>query len=913
MSNSLKAGNRYPWRAKSRLFSFVQRTEWVNWANRSCYRSPPGATLKPSRPMFNSTQLCRYLSLCLWALGVALTLSADAAAAPAFRLYTAPAGVTRVAYEELARVGLGGPVASDQVSVWNLGEPVAIWFDDGGDGLFGPGDGFELVAQRLAGEQSYFHPFAARNVYQVRLDRGSGRRMRSLDAVRSAEGLAGGSRLESLAMRRTVHLEEDRLLIRLSGREVKEEGAPDLWYWSKLTHIDNDPFSISLELPSLDLASPAPVRLRAQFRGISRPVRRAGAVPLLDHAVGLELDGSWLGGDSWDGKGVHTVELPPIAPAQLRSSDSLLTIQVPPRVPAGSSDPLVDVVMVNWVEINYPFNGLVSDSAVEIELSASDAQAGGFVPVQAAFDLVAYGAGGSRIEVPAGAGGFEVDGDAGERRWWLVPSGGLRSVHHIELDKPSNLRDTVNQADYLVITHPRLRAAVEPLVEYHRKHGLAVEVVEIQDIFDEFNHGILDPRALRDFISHAYHSWRSPAPRYVLLVGDASWDSKNETVDDANYANWSDRALTRGGQRFKVKTGLPPAGSNNDRNLIPSASFHTPQGHAASDNYFVAVDGDDFYPDLAIGRFPVVEPAEVTAIVDKTLRYMDHPEVGPWRRRVLWITNESRAYQRRSDKFASLLGERGFSSSKVYPSPEEADNAEHQETLIRAFGEGQLLVHFLGHGGRLIWRTGPPDIRKNHDLFTLEHLDRLPPSDRLPVILSMTCHSGPFDHPSADSIGEKFIRLKGRGAIAVVAASWRNGPAPMLSEALVRELSKPGRIGDAFRQAKQGQRELLVEIYNLFGDPAVPIATPGHRVALERLPNGQVRATVDLPNFSGRALVEWVADDEVVESREMAVTASTFEVPRSAALVADWLRVYVWNQEVGTDGLGALNLEETAE
>ena len=42
------------------------------------------------------------------------------------------------------------------------------------------------------------------------------------------------------------------------------------------------------------------------------------------------------------------------------------------------------------------------------------------------------------------------------------------------------------------------------------------------------NHGILHPKALKDFLSYAYHSWRPPAPRFVLLVGDASWDAKNE-------------------------------------------------------------------------------------------------------------------------------------------------------------------------------------------------------------------------------------------------------------------------------------------------------------------------------------------------------------------------------------------------
>ena len=49
------------------------------------------------------------------------------------------------------------------------------------------------------------------------------------------------------------------------------------------------------------------------------------------------------------------------------------------------------------------------------------------------------------------------------------------------------------------------------------------------------------------------------------------------------------------------------------------------------------------------------------------------------------------------------------------------------------------------------------------------------------MVLSMTCYSAPFDHPSADSIGEKFLRVPGKGAVAVLAASWRNAPYQAMS------------------------------------------------------------------------------------------------------------------------------------
>ena len=170
---------------------------------------------------------------------------------------------------------------------------------------------------------------------------------------------------------------------------------------------------------------------------------------------------------------------------------------------------------------------------------------------------------------------------------------------------------------------------------------------------------------------------------------------------------------------------------------------------------------------------------------------------------------------------------KGMTGVKIYPRPEDPDNREHQGEILRAFAAGQLLVHFLGHGGRYIWRTGAPDYQKNHDLFTLEDLDALEPSARLPVVLSMTCYSAPFDHPTADSIGEKLLRLPASGAIAVIAASWRNAPSEAWSSALLDELTRPdATVGEALAAAKRriGDR-MFVETYNLLGDPALRLAS----------------------------------------------------------------------------------------
>jgi hypothetical protein len=405
----------------------------------------------------------------------------------------------------------------------------------------------------------------------------------------------------------------------------------------------------------------------------------------------------------------------------------------------------------------------------------------------------------------------------------------LRAPAAVERDVPSTWTTAPRRADYLVVTTKALQAAVAPLVELRRRQGLAVEVVDVQDVFDELNHGLPHPAALRAFFAHAYQHWQPPAPRFALLVGDASWDS-GDSPDGSRYP---DAAFTpaHGTVFAQIDSPRYPLERRAHRNLVPTWSYDTYDGHAAGDNWLADVVGDDEKPELAIGRFPVTTADEVTAIVAKVLRYERDAAAGDWQRNVLWISNEDRSFQATSDRLAQRYGERGFSAEKIYAHAEVTPTEADQAAIRSALGNGQLIVHFIGHGGRFIWRTGPPDWMKHRDLFNLDDVERLAPSDRLPVVLAMTCYSAPFDHPTADSIGEKFLREPERGAVAVIAASWRNAPSYQMSETLVDELLQAPTLGEGLQAAKRrSPNRDFVQQYNLLGDPALRLRRAGPEV-----------------------------------------------------------------------------------
>lgn len=753
-----------------------------------------------------------FIGMGLCALGLPASGGITEPPPQSFRISLSEPGIYRVSYERLAAAGLAAPVSSRRLGLTHQGRPVPIFVSDGGDGLFGPGDQVEFEGDRLAGEGAYLNAHTSANVYVLATGGGEAARFEGAAAVPEGDG-AGALRVD-------LHLERDLLLLRFAQAAVE----PDLWTWAKLTPLDAEPFRLPLDLEGLDTASQQPVRVRVRFKGWSSPREKPAGWP--DHRVEASVDGgSWVVGEWEQAQSAFVLDLPPLSAREISPGAVELTLRVPRRtLPSG--DPFVDISVLDWVEVSYPHGGTLRAEQTRLTLAAGAnpclaAPAGSAVLYGAGIRLAGLGERGCARGLPAGP-------------FWAVRDGRLREPESVELDTPSDLASRERQADYLMIVHRRLRAAIEPLAAFHLGRGLSVEVVDIQDVYDEWSHGIGDPRALRSFLEHAWKHWRRPAPRFVLLVGDASWDGKNrrggeQESPDATYA-------AAHGNQFPAIPSTPYEEARLDnRNLIPTWSYPTSDGHAAGDNHFAALDGDDINPVLAIGRFPVTEPVEVEAIVAKILRYAGSVEDGPWRREVLFVTTDDTGWQQWSNDLAARIGERGFVSSTVYPRPGALPGEADQTALREALARGQLLVHFIGHGGRFIWRTGPPDWTKQTDLFNLKDVDLLPESGRLPVVLSMTCYSAPFDHPTADSIGEKLLRAPGKGAIAVFAASWRNTPTYTMSLPLVDELLKPGTLGEAIVRAKRRSfNRTLIEQYNLLGDPALPLAVPEGAADLNR-------------------------------------------------------------------------------
>jgi hypothetical protein len=98
--------------------------------------------------------------------------------------------------------------------------------------------------------------------------------------------------------------------------------------------------------------------------------------------------------------------------------------------------------------------------------------------------------------------------------------------------------------------------------------------------------------------------------------------------------------------------------------------------------------------------------------------------------------------------------------------------------------------------------------------------------------MTMSCLNGYFHFPYFDSLAEALLQAGDKGAIAAISPSGLSldGPAHIYHQQLIRELTsgRNPRLGDAILAAQRDYAETgmfveLLEIYHLFGDPALPL------------------------------------------------------------------------------------------
>ena len=263
---------------------------------------------------------------------------------------------------------------SGDLALLNRGHEVPIRVIGDKHGQFGPGARIEWIGQALHGPSSWYDPYSTVNVYLLGATSGKHARMTERAAKQ------GG---KAAALQRSLHLEQENLLLRLSSSEMKPGDEPDVWQWAKLTPIDAKPFELSFDAADEDARSThVPTTLTLNFRGVSNIIPVKGKTKLPDHQVVVRLNGKTLQTLEWDGRAEFRKQLA-VPHALLRAKGNQLELSVPRRdAPNDKTGFIVDVVMFNWMRVTYPVRG-------DLDADASAFSADSDAPI----DLEYHGAG----------------------------------------------------------------------------------------------------------------------------------------------------------------------------------------------------------------------------------------------------------------------------------------------------------------------------------------------------------------------------------------------------------------------------------------------------------------------------------------------------------------------------------------
>ena len=699
----------------------------------------------------------------------------------AVRVTVQEEGVYKISYENLAALGINlSSTTNENIKVENRGNEIPLYRS--GTGSFKAGD-YVLF---------YGEPFkslyAKKNVYWIYQGSSNGKSMTIKDGSQYA-----GYQVQT-TFNNIYRGEEDKKY----WETIPNGEGVDHWFWERLQPTETTAAAANFIVPLNNIVTTGgnfsiKVNLRAETS--------------LAHQTKVYVNDVMVKEFTWSGQTERTENVENIAPTLFINGNN--TIKIEEILAAGTS---VDRIYINWFEINYIDSYVAENDMLKFKGEGS----GSF-----AFEVTNFSNSDiwifditdplnvSRITTQPQIPNKFGDNLAGIKFYYATTTAKLKTPSEITVDAASNLKSSRENIDYIIITHEAFYDDIASLKEYRTSKGLNVETVKIQDIYDEFSYGIKDARAIKDFLTYAYNNWKTGShPTYVLLVGDASIDYRDDTGN------------------FTLKGNV---------DYVPTYLYETYLlGDTPTDNWFACVGGTDPIPDMIIGRLCVKTSADVNNIVAKIQTY-ETSAPGAWSKRIILAADNESVFESTSDNLAALLPD-NFTAEKVYlNSYNNVQDATND--LINKINDGALITNYTGHGsvdnwsGEFLFHT--PD---DKDSIPRNDVNLLTNGDRLTFVMTLNCLNGFFPNfIDQYSLAEELVRAQNKGAIACLASTSLGYTSE--HEVLATKISSTvfirtgtAELGSVVYTGKiNAYNQILstdiIETFTLFGDPATELKT----------------------------------------------------------------------------------------
>ncbi len=419
------------------------------------------------------------------------TVQRALAAAPAVQIAIREAGWYRVTQPDLVATGLDPDVDPRRLQLFVEGRPQRMVVAGEQDRRFDPHDAIEFYGDGLD------TPWTDTQIYWLVAGSQRGKRMRRVSS--QSQAMAPASFPVTAEHRaRTLYV------------AALKNGEAENFFGAV---VATEPMAHALLLHHLAPSPPEDARLEVALQGITSG----------PHQAGLTLNGRHAGIMTFAGQTRQMATF--LAPhAWLRDGENIVTL-----VPHGNE---TDVSVVDHIRLTY-WHTYTADNdvlqctvpahrqvtidgfrqsairVVDITHPRAVRELLGHVTPQEASDSVTVATSG-----------------LGPRTLLAFTEAQIKPPAAITANRPSTWHRPEQGADIVMIAPEIFHASIAPLQTLRETQGWTVALADVSDLYDELNFGAKSPWALKAFLHGAYTQWQQP-PRFVLLIGDASFDPHN--------------------------------------------------------------------------------------------------------------------------------------------------------------------------------------------------------------------------------------------------------------------------------------------------------------------------------------------------------------------------------------------------